>query len=291
MCLSLDIGITVAFGRLRAQYHGHDLGGVPLNRRKRGTAGHFGRLARASVVCLGLPGFPTWAAAEEALVAVAANFLNTAETLAERFTQETGHEVILVGGSTGALYARIGHGAEYDVLLAADRERPARLENEALAVSGSRFTYALGRISFWSVDPGALADGIGVLISGDFRRLAIANPELAPYGLAARQALEYLGLGEVTPGKLVLGQNAGQAMAMTATGNAELGIVPTSFLTERAHGGSRWDIPATAHDPIRQDAALLQAGRDNRAAVAFLDFLGGSAAREMIEAAGYEVPE
>jgi len=186
--------------------------------------------------------------------------------------------------------ARMAEGA----LLPTNRDgdlHPARLENEALAVSGSRFTYALGRISFWSVDPGALADGIGVLISGDFRRLAIANPELAPYGLAARQALEYLGLGEVTPGKLVLGQNAGQAMAMTATGNAELGIVPTSFLTERAHGGSRWDIPATAHDPIRQDAALLQAGRDNRAAVAFLDFLGGSAAREMIEAAGYEVPE
>jgi len=287
----MDIGITVAFGRLRAQYLGHDLGGVPLNRRKRGTSGFFGRLIRASVFCLGSLGFPTEAATEETLVAVAANFLNTARNLAEQFARETGHEAILVGGSTGALYAQIGHGAKYDVLLAADRERPARLEAEALAVPGSRFTYALGRISFWSADPDALTDGIGVLRSGGFRRLAIANPELAPYGLAARQALEHLGLGEAISGRLVLGQNAGQAMAMTATGNAELGIVPTSFLTGHAPEGSRWEIPATAHDPIRQDAALLQAGRNNPAARAFLEFLGGSTAREMIQASGYGVPE
>ena len=244
----------------------------------------------ASCALMLLAGPPGGARAGEVVVAVAANFLNTAERLAGRFGHDTGHQVTLVSGSTGALYAQIAQGAPYGVLLAADQSRPARLIADGLAVPGSRFTYALGRISVWSADPQVLADGIGPLKTGAFRHIAIANPELAPYGVAARQALAALGLEDAVSGRLVLGQNIGQTMAMVATGNAGIGIVATSLLNDAERGGSRWDIPEHAHDPIRQDAVLLHSARDPATATAFLVFLQSDTARAMIDAAGYTAP-
>ena len=228
------------------------------------------------------------ASAGEVLIAVAANFLTTAEHLAERFGAGTSHDVTLAGGSTGGLYAQIALGAGYDILLSADQARPARLEAEGRTAPGARFTYATGRISLWSADGAAFTDGPAALRAGALRNLAIANPDLAPYGLAARQALERLGVWEGLSGRLVLGQNMGQTIAMIDTGNAEMGIVATSFLMARPRGGSRWDIPAGLHAPIRQDAVLL--APDNPAAAAFLDFLQSDAARAIIIADGYEAP-
>ena len=228
----------------------------------------------------------------EAVAAVAANFAEPAERLASLFTAETGHALTLSSGSTGTLYAQIVQGAPFDLLLAADAERPELLETAGLAVKGSRLTYAFGRLTLWSPDPTRIGkDGRQVLRKAAFRHLAIANPDLAPYGRAARQALEHFGLWEALEPKLVMGQNIGQTFAMAATGNAELALAAASHVTSARNRsrGSHWQVPVSAHEPIRQQAVLLQRGKDNAAATGFLAFLRTPQARETITAYGYEV--
>lgn len=233
-------------------------------------------------------------AAETALVAVAANFSDAMAQLEPAFEAESGHALTVTTGSTGKLYAQIVHGAPFDVLLAADRARPAKLEAEGHAVAGSRFTYAVGRLVLWSPDPARVAPGgIVALEEGAFRALAIANPDLAPYGQAARETLAALGLEDALRNRIVMGENVGQAFALVATGNAELGFVALSSLrharTNRA--GSRWDVPADLHAPIRQDAVLLVRARENPTARAFLKFLRSDAARATIARLGYGANE
>jgi len=228
--------------------------------------------------------------AAEALVAVAANFAEVMERLEADFERDSGHVLTVAVGSTGKLYAQITHGAPFDVLLAADQKRPQLLEGEGAAVAGSRFTYAVGRLTLWSPDEGRVAaDGETTLRAGDFRSLALANPDLAPYGAAARQALERLGLWETLKPKAVMGQNIGQAHALVASGNADLGFVALSYVLSprNDHPGSRWDVPAALYTPIRQDAALLSRAADNPAAREFLAFLRSDAARTLIETYGY----
>lgn len=234
------------------------------------------------------------AAAAEAVVAVAANFAEVAERLEERFEAETGHTITLVVGSTGKLYAQIAHGAPFDVFLSADQERPERLEGDGLAVAGSRFTYASGRLTLWSRDRGRVgADGAATLRQGGFRRLAIANPALAPYGVAARQTLEALGLWAALEEKVVMGETVGQAHAFVASGNAELGFVALSHVVGPGKGreGSRWDVPARLHEPLRQDAVLLARAAGNPAARGFLAFLRRPPVRALVESYGYATGE
>lgn len=232
------------------------------------------------------------AAGEEAVVAVAANFAEVAERLEKDFEGASGHRLTFVVGSTGKLYAQIANGAPFDVFLSADQETPARLEKEGQAVAGSRFTYAVGRLTLWSPEPGRVgSDGAATLKEGKFRRLAIANPELAPYGAAAKQALEKLGLWERFKDRIVMGETIGQAHAMVASGNAELGFVALSYvLSPRTETkGSRWDVPARLHAPLQQDAVLLARAAGNPAARAFLDFLRSAKARAVMETYGYAV--
>lgn len=200
------------------------------------------------------------------------------------------HEIAISSAATGKHYAQIINGAPYDALLAADQERPRRLEESAHAVAGTRFVYAVGRLTLWSPDEGLICDdGIAVLEKQDFRALAIANPALAPYGAAARGTLQSLGLWSELEQKVVMGENVGQAFAMVATGNAELGLVALSSVMSKrnARSGSRWDVPADLHTPIRQDAVLLERGYANAAAVAFLAYLRSDEARLTIAAYGY----
>jgi molybdate transport system substrate-binding protein len=235
---------------------------------------------------------PTTARAGEALVAVAANFAEVVEELETMFEATTDHRLRVTSGSTGKLYAQIRNGAPFDILLAADQARPARLEAEGDAVPGSRFTYAIGQIVLWSPDPDAIAtDGVTTLKTGDFDNLAIANPDLAPYGLAAKQTLQHYGLSNALSGKFVMGQNIGQAFSMVATGNAPLGFVAKSYVLSPRNDkpGSRWDVPTEAYDPIRQDAVMLKRAADNPAAQAFADFLRSDKARAVIERFGYAV--
>lgn len=226
--------------------------------------------------------------AAEVRVAVAANFAATLQTLAAGFRSETGHRLRVSSGSTGKHYAQIHNGAAFDVFLAADSARPARLEAEGIGVAGSRFTYAVGRLALWvpgGTDPGPPDRYLG---TADLRRLAIANPRLAPYGLAARQALQAWQLWDRLQARLVRGENAAQAFQFVATGNAPAGLVALShLLTAGVPDGEFRLISDHLHQPIRQQALLLRRGE---AAEAFLAYLGGDAAAAVIRAAGYQLP-
>ncbi|MBI1234325.1 MAG: molybdate ABC transporter substrate-binding protein [Alphaproteobacteria bacterium] len=225
------------------------------------------------------------AGADEALVAVAANFARTAEALAEAYEADSGHTITISSGSTGQLYARIVQGAPYDAFLSADAERPALLVETGQAVSGSRFTYAVGRLALWSADPDRIGPDGAVALSGGFRFLAIANPRTAPYGAAAMEVLEALGLTDAVADRLVTGGDVGATYAFIASGNADLGFIALSQLPDGQ--GRAWIVPEALHAPLAQDAVLLSRGADNPAAVGFLAFLRSDEARAVIEAAGY----
>jgi molybdate transport system substrate-binding protein len=222
--------------------------------------------------------------AAEAHVAVAANFAAPAKDLSAAFAAASGHTLTLSNGSTGKFYAQIRSGAPFDVLLSADEETPRRLEAEKRAVAGSRFTYAVGRLALW--DPKNHSLSVERLKEGSFKRLAIANPRLAPYGAAAREALQKLGLWDTVQPKLVQGENIAQTFQFVASGNAELGFVALSQL--RGAGGAHWRVPEGLHAPLRQDAVLLARGAGNAAAAAFLDYLQSASARERIRGYGYQ---
>jgi molybdate transport system substrate-binding protein len=229
--------------------------------------------------------------AAEVSVAVAANFTVPMQKIAAAFERDTGHRALLAFGSTGRFYAQVRNGAPFQVLLAADDETPARLEKEGLAVAGSRFTYATGRLVLWSATPG-LVDAQGEVLKrpGD-GKVAIADPKLAPYGAAAVQALQRLGVEEQLRPRLVLGESIGQAFQFASSGNAPLAFVALSQVMAdgRIDKGSAWVVPATLHDPIRQDAVLLSNGKDNPAALALMQYLRGGTARAAIRAHGYEL--
>ena len=241
-----------------------------------------------------LAGVLVWAApaqAERVRVAVASNFAAAAERLVTEFAASSEHEVQLIAGSTGKLYAQIVRGAPFDVFLAADATRPARLVEDGLAIADSRRTYALGRLVLWSADPDARASlGPEVLRVGAFRRLAIANPDLAPYGVASGEALVSLGIARDVAPRLVYGENIGQAYALVASGNADLGFVARSQVLQRQDAREAgWAVPASHHAPIRQELVLLSRAAGNAGARAFVTWLASDAARATIRAAGYEV--
>ena len=228
---------------------------------------------------------------DEVSVAVAANFALPMQRLEMQFENTTPHEITAVTGSTGQLFAQVLNGAPYDVFLAADRERPTRLVEQGTAVTGTQFTYALGQLTLWTRETTLTGDrSLGLLTSGKFRRLAIANPRLAPYGLAAQQTLEALGLWEPLQSKIVRGENVAQTFAMVETRNAELGLVAHSSVIAYSGGYTVVRIPAAHHDPIRQDAVLLTRGETNLAALEFIRFLQGAQARTLIREAGYLLP-
>lgn len=227
--------------------------------------------------------------AAEVSVAVAANFAVPMQQIAAAFERDTGHKAVLAFGSTGKFYAQIRHGAPFQVLLAADDDTPARLQREGHAVAGTRFTYAVGRLALWSRQP-ALVDAQGeVLRSGRFAHLALADARLAPYGAAAVEVLNGLGLTATLAPKFVTGQNIGQTYQFVARGNAELGFVALSqvFADGRLTHGSAWRVPAELHAPIRQDAVLLITGRGSDAALALLAYLRTDPAQVIIRAFGY----
>lgn len=232
---------------------------------------------------------PALARAAEVKVAVAANFTEPAKEIAARFKARTGDEAVLSFGSSGQFYAQIANGAPFEVFLSADAERPQKAEAEGLAVAGSRFTYARGRLALWSPTPRRV-DGAGrVLMSGRFDKLAIADPKLAPYGAAAVETLRGMGVYDRLQPKLVTGTSVTQAYQFVRSGAAELGFVALSQIIGDK-GGSRWIVPEARHAPIDQQAVLLKPGANDRAARAFLDFLEGAEARAIIRRYGYEAP-
>ena len=224
-------------------------------------------------------------------VAVAANFSAPMQKIAAAFEKETGHQAVLSFGATGKFYAQIRNGAPFAVLLAADDETPARLVKEGLAVPGSVFTYATGRLALWSSRPGLVDEQGAVLRRPLPGKLAVADPKLAPYGGAALQTLAHLGVLDLWRPQLVTGENIAQTFQFVKTGNATLGFVALSQIMEggRIATGSAWVVPASLHEPIRQDAVLLKTGENQEAARALLQYLRGEAARQVIRTWGYQL--
>ena len=229
------------------------------------------------------------AAAADVSVAVAANFTEPAKEIAAAFDRATGHHAVLSFGASGQFYAQIAHGAPYQVFLSADTERAQKVEADGLAVPGSRFTYATGRLVLYSRTLG-LVDARGAVLheAGRFQKLAIADPAAAPYGAAAVETLGTLGLYAGLKPKIVQGSSISQAYQFAATGAAELGFVALSQVIA-VPGGSRWIVPETLHRPIDQGAVLLKTGANDPAARAFVAFLKGPQAKAIIRRYGYQV--
>lgn len=225
-------------------------------------------------------------AGDEVRVAVASNFSETARALETLFEEESGHDLIFSAGSSGKHFAQIENGAPFDVLLAADVERPKQLEASGNAIQGSRFTYAIGEIVLWSPDE-KLVDPVGaVLRTGEFRHLALANPKLAPYGKAAQQLLVGNNLWEPLASKIVQGENISQTFQFISSGNAQLGFVSLSQITKPGQviRGSYARFDPGSYDSIEQQAVLLT---DKIAAREFLEFLKSNQAQNLIHAFGY----
>ncbi|MBQ1784872.1 MAG: molybdate ABC transporter substrate-binding protein [Gammaproteobacteria bacterium] len=249
-------------------------------------------MAKSSLLLALLVTLPLTALGGEARIAVAANFAAPAEALTKTFSASSGHTYALSASSTGKLYAQISHGAPFDLLLSADQKTPQMLIDDGLASAASRFTYAKGTLVLWSADDAMLGDGATVLRAGNFRHLAIAAPDLAPYGKAAEQTLAALGLSNAVKAKLVTGENIAQAHQFAVSGNAELGFIAWSQVMKGGQltGGSVWVVPTDLYQPIKQDAVLLKTGADNEAAKAFLTFLKSETAQAIMDSYGYRRP-
>ena len=243
------------------------------------------------VAALGASLFAGLTHAAEVHIAVAANFTAPINEIAAAFEKASGHKVIAAFGPTGGLYTQIKHGAPFEVFLAADDSTPARLETEGEILAGSRFTYAIGKLVLWSASAGYVDAQGEVLRRNEFNHLSIGNPKTAPYGLAATQVLGKLGLIDAVKPKLVEGTNITQAYQFVATGNAELGFVALSqvFKDGQISGGSAWIVPEDMYEPIRQDAVILNKGKDNPAAAALVDYLKGPKAAAVIKSYGYDL--
>lgn len=245
-------------------------------------------LALRSILLIAL-GSAGVAHAAEVQVAVAANFAGPLARIAEGFGAATGHALKVSSGATGKFHAQIVAGAPFEVLVAADDETPKRLAAEGLAVAGTQFTYAIGKLVLWSAQPGLVDDQGAVLGAGKFAHLAVANPKTAPYGAAAVEVLKARGLADVLAPKLVTAESIAQAYQFVSTGNAELGFVALSqvAVTGKPVVGSYWLVPPSLYGAIRQDAVLLKAGEKNPAASALLAYLKSDAAKAVIQAYGY----
>lgn len=228
------------------------------------------------------------AMADTATVAVATNFAGAAETLAADYKAASGHEITVTAGATGKLYAQVESGAPFDVFLSADLKTVQTLLDAGLAEKGSDFTYATGSLVLWSADAGKdLSDPVKALQGAT--HVAIANPTLAPYGKAATEAIDKLGLTDALKDRIVTGENIGQAYAMVASGAADMGFVAASSVIADGSKGVFWTVPAEDHAPIDQGAVLLTRAKDNAAAKGFLDYIRTPEAVAVIETFGYRV--
>jgi len=229
------------------------------------------------------------AQADSLHVAVASNFHSVAIDLAMKFEESTGKKITLISGSTGKHYAQIRYGAPFDVFLAADSKRPKRLEEKGHAISGSRFTYAIGKVVLWSPDKTFVDNNGNVLMQEHFRYLAIANPKLAPYGRAAQEILQSRSLWHKLQKRIVRGENIAQAYQFVKSGNAELGFVAYSQVVQHTQpkSGSMWMVPTHLYTPVTQQAILL---KESSTAHQFLSFLRSEVALTVIRNNGYDTP-
>lgn len=228
--------------------------------------------------------------AETITIAVASNFRATMNEIISAFEAEIGHEVRVSYGSSGRFYAQINNGAPFDVFFSADQEKPALLDAQN-ALASNRFTYAIGALALWSKSPGLPLEQAELLRQGNFNKLSMANPRLAPYGIAALEVLTSLGLEESTRDKWVQGESITQAFQFVDSENADLGFVALSQIMQDgvSSEGSVWLIPPELYKPIKQDAVLLARGEGNQGAMDFLNYVQSERVKMIIQSYGYQV--
>ncbi|MDP2096161.1 MAG: molybdate ABC transporter substrate-binding protein [Hydrogenophaga sp.] len=232
------------------------------------------------------------AMADEVSVAGAANFTAPFKQIATDFEKDTGHKLVASFGSTGTLYAQIRNGAPFELLLAADDATPTRLIQENAAVAASQFSYAIGKLVLWSAKPGVVDPAGEVLKRGSFQHIALTNPQLAPYGAAAVQTLQALGVYDRLAPRFVTAETTVQAYQFISSGNSPLGFVALSqVLKDGQIEGSAWVVPADLYTSIRQNAVILNKGRDKPGATAFMNYLQGPKARAVIRGFGYGIEQ
>ena len=229
--------------------------------------------------------------AAEVKVAVAANFAQPMKDIAAEFEKDTGHKLNLTQGATGKFYAQITNGAPFEVFLSADDETPSKLVKEGKAIAATQFTYAIGRLVLWSPDEKLVDHGGGVLKTDKFKFLSIANARVAPYGRAAVQTMQKLGVLTAIEPRVVQGESISQTYQFVTSGNAQLGFVALSQVWDsgKLKSGSAWIVPEDMHEQLRQDIVLLNPGKESKAATALVDYLKSDKARKVIERYGYKV--
>lgn len=231
-----------------------------------------------------------FAQAETISIAVASNFTSAMKEIAAAYEQESDNKVTLSFGSSGKFFAQIKNGAPFQAFFSADQAKPVALDKNGMTVPGSRFTYAVGALALWSQDAGKVDENAGVLKSGDYSKLAIANPKLAPYGVAAMETLASMGLTDAATPKLVQGENISQTYQFVLSGNAPIGFVALSqiMVDGKVSKGSAWIVPADMHKPIRQDAVILKSAQGNETVKDFLEFVQSDKAKAIIHRYGYQ---
>jgi len=235
----------------------------------------------------------TQIAADEIKVAVASNFYPAMKEIILQYESKQSqssadHKIVLISGSSGKHYAQIINGAPFDIFFSADKDRPTLLEKKGLSESGSRFTYALGKLVLWSSLDGFIEKDER-LYNNDLRFLAIANPKIAPYGVAAREALISINLWEDLQSKLVRGENIAQTFQFVNSGNAKLGFISYSQLRNPNYPlvGSFWEVPQSLYKPIEQQVVML---KKSLLAKDFLSFIGSDESLNIISKYGYDLP-
>jgi molybdate transport system substrate-binding protein len=234
-------------------------------------------------------GQASWSAT--VLVAVAANFSKPMAEIVSQFEKTTGHSVKLSFGSSGKFVSQLENGGPFEVLLSADEKGPEKLEQAGLTVPNTRFVYALGKLVLWSSKPNFVDDKGKILMTSNFKHLALADPKVAPYGAAAIDVLKKMKLLEKLQPLFVQGENIAQTYQFISTANAELGFLALSQVIENGKivGGSSWIIPDNLHAPIRQGAVLMKKGAENPAARALIDYLKSIPALAIINKYGYDL--
>ena len=234
------------------------------------------------------------AIADEIKIAVASNFYPTMKELVTHFESitpysDTTNSIVLISGSSGKHYAQILNGAPFDLFFSADKLRPNMLEKEEVFNNQSRFTYALGKLALWSPFNEYVDSDGQVLYTDDFRFLAIANPKIAPYGVASKETLTSMNLWQDMEEKLVRGENIAQTFQFAKSGNAKLGFVSYSQILSlnSSSEGSYWLVPQDMYQPIEQQAILL---KDSSLGKDFLSFIMSDEALDIIKRNGYDLP-
>ena len=234
------------------------------------------------------------AIADEIKIAVASNFYPTMKELVTHFesitpNSDTTNNIVLISGSSGKHYAQILNGAPFDLFFSADKLRPNMLEKEEVFNNHSRFTYALGKLALWSPFNEYVDSDGQVLYTDDFRFLAIANPKIAPYGVASKETLTSMNLWQDMEEKLVRGENIAQTFQFAKSGNAKLGFVSYSQILSlnSSSEGSYWLVPQDMYQPIEQQAILL---KDSSLGKDFLSFIMSDEALDIIKRNGYDLP-